>query len=236
MISWAVIVVGIPLAGVAGYLYRRQIAEQKIGGAEQEATRIVEDAKKTAESKRREALLEAKEEVHRLRSDFDKEVRDRRSELQRLERRVIQRDETLERKLDQLEKKEEQVLRKANELDRQKEMVNEIIAKQLAELERVSGLSSQDAKQMLLDSIEKETQYEAALLIKDIEAQAREEGDKKAREIITLAIQRCAADHVAETTVSVVDLPNDEMKGRIIGREGRNIRALEQLTGIDIII
>jgi ribonuclease Y len=221
---------------VAGYLYRRQIAEQKIGGAEQEATRIVEDAKKTAESKRREALLEAKEEVHRLRSDFDKEVRDRRSELQRLERRVIQRDETLERKLDQLEKKEEQVLRKANELDRQKEMVNEIIAKQLAELERVSGLSSQDAKQMLLDSIEKETQYEAALLIKDIEAQAREEGDKKAREIITLAIQRCAADHVAETTVSVVELPNDEMKGRIIGREGRNIRTLETLTGIDLII
>ncbi len=221
---------------MAGYLYRRQIAEQKIGGAEQEATRIVEDAKKTAESKRREALLEAKEEVHRLRSDFDKEVRDRRSELQRLERRVIQRDETLERKLDQLEKKEEQVLRKANELDRQKEMVNEIIAKQLAELERVSGLSSQDAKQMLLDSIEKETQYEAALLIKDIEAQAREEGDKKAREIITLAIQRCAADHVAETTVSVVELPNDEMKGRIIGREGRNIRTLETLTGIDLII
>lgn len=230
------IAVGIPLAGVAGYVYRKQIAEQKIGGAEQEALRIVEDAKRLAESKQRESLLEAKEEVHRLRSDFDKEVRDRRSELQRLERRVIQRDETLERKLDQLEKKEEQVQRKGNELERQKEMVNEIIAKQLAALEHVSGLSSQEAKQMLLDNIEKEIQQEAAMLIKDIETQAREEGDKRAREVITLAIQRCAADHVAETTVSVVELPNDEMKGRIIGREGRNIRTLETLTGIDLII
>lgn len=230
------IAAGIPLAGVAGYLYRKQIAEQRIGGAEQEALRIVEEAKKSAESKQREALLEAKEEMHRLRSDFDKEVRDRRSELQRQERRTIQKDETLDRKLEQLEKKEEQVQRKSSELERLKEKVDEIIAKQQAELERISGLGSQEAKQMLLDSIEKEVQQEAALLIKDIEAQAREEGEKRAREIITLAIQRCAADHVAETTVSVVELPNDEMKGRIIGREGRNIRTLETLTGIDLII
>lgn len=221
---------------MAGYLYRKQIAEQKIGGAEQEALRIVEEAKKSADSKQREALLEAKEEMHRLRSDFDKEVRDRRSELQRQERRTIQKDETLDRKLEQLEKKEEQVQRKSGELERLKEKVDEIIAKQQAELERISGLGSQEAKQMLLDSIEKEVQQEAALLIKDIEAQAREEGEKRAREIITLAIQRCAADHVAETTVSVVELPNDEMKGRIIGREGRNIRTLETLTGIDLII
>ncbi len=230
------IAVGIPLAGVAGYLYRKQIAEQKIGGAEQEALRIVEEAKKQAEAKQREALLEAKEEVHRLRSDFDKEVRDRRSELQRMERRVVQKEETLERKLEQVERKEEQIQRKSNELDRQKEEINEIIAQQQAELERISGLGSQEAKQMLLASIEKEIQQEAAMLIKDIETQAREEGEKRAREIITLAIQRCAADHVAETTVSVVELPNDEMKGRIIGREGRNIRTLETLTGIDLII
>ncbi|NLW16277.1 MAG: ribonuclease Y [Firmicutes bacterium] len=233
---WAVTVVGIPLAGVAGYLYRKKIAEQKIGGAEQEALRIVEEAKKTAEAKRREVLLEAKEEVHRLRADLDKEVRDRRSELQRMERRVIQKEETLERKLEHLEKKEEQVQRKSNDLERQKEKVNEIIAQQQAELERISGLSSQEAKQMLLQSIENEIQQEAALMIKDMETKAREEGEKRAREIITLAIQRCAADHVAETTVSVVELPNDEMKGRIIGREGRNIRTFETLTGIDLII
>jgi len=231
-----VIVIGIPLAGVAGFLYRKHIAEQKIGGAEQEARRIVEEATKAADAKKRELLLEAKEEAHRLRLEFDKEVRERRSELQRLERRVMQRDETLERKANQLEKKEEQVLRKSNELDRQKAKIDEIIAEQLAELERISGLSSQEAKQMLLDSIRKEIEYEAAMLIKDTEARAREEADKRAREIITLAIQRCAADHVAETTVSVVELPNDEMKGRIIGREGRNIRTLETLTGIDLII
>ncbi|NLY54136.1 MAG: ribonuclease Y [Firmicutes bacterium] len=236
MFSWAVIVIGIPLAGVAGFLYRKHIAEQKIGGAEQEARRIVEEATKAADAKKRELLLEAKEEAHRLRLEFDKEVRERRSELQRLERRVMQRDETLERKANQLEKKEEQVLRKSNELDRQKAKIDEIIAEQLAELERISGLSSQEAKQMLLDSIRKEIEYEAAMLIKDTEARAREEADKRAREIITLAIQRCAADHVAETTVSVVELPNDEMKGRIIGREGRNIRTLETLTGIDLII
>ncbi len=230
------IVIGIPLAGVAGFLYRKHIAEQKIGGAEQEARRIVEEATKAADAKKRELLLEAKEEAHRLRLEFDKEVRERRSELQRLERRVMQRDETLERKANQLEKKEEQVLRKSNELDRQKAKIDEIIAEQLAELERISGLSSQEAKQMLLDSIRKEIEYEAAMLIKDTEARAREEADKRAREIITLAIQRCAADHVAETTVSVVELPNDEMKGRIIGREGRNIRTLETLTGIDLII
>lgn len=234
--TWAIIVIGIPLAGVAGFLYRKQISEKMIGGAEQRARLIVEEARERAETEKREVLLEAKEESHRLRMDFDKEVRDRRAELQRLERRLMQRDETLERKLDQVEKRDEQVQRKGKELERQQEKVAEIIAQQLAELEHISGLTTQEAKQMLLANIEKEVQYEAAMLIKDIENQAREEADKRAREIITLAIQRCAADHVAETTVSVVELPNDEMKGRIIGREGRNIRTLETLTGIDLII
>lgn len=228
--------VGIPLAGVAGFLYRKQIAEKRIGEAETQARRVVEDAEKQAEAKKRESLLEAKEEVHRLRSDFDKEVRDRRGEIQRLERRVTQKDETLERKLEQLEKKDEQVQRKDADLQRQREQVEEVIAKQQTELERISGLTAEEGKQMLLSNIEMEIKQESAKLIKDIEAEAKQEGDKRAREVITLAIQRCAADHVAETTVSVVELPNDEMKGRIIGREGRNIRTLETLTGIDLII
>lgn len=228
--------VGIPLAGVAGFLYRKQIAEKRFGEAEILARQVVENAEKQAEAKKREALLEAKEEAHRLRSDFEKEVRDRRGEIQRLERRVMQKDETLERKLEQLEKKDEQVQRKDAELQKQRDHVEEIIAKQLAELERISGLTTEEAKQMLLSNIETEVKQEAAKLIKDIEAEAKQEGDKRAREVITLAIQRCAADHVAEMTVSVVELPNDEMKGRIIGREGRNIRTLETLTGIDLII
>ncbi len=236
IISIVVIVVGIPLAGVAGFLYRKQIAEKQIGEAETVARQVVETAEKQAEAKKREAVLEAKEEVHRLRSDLDKEIRDRRSELQRLERRVVQKDETLDRKLEQLEKKDEQVQRKDAELQKQRERVEEIVAKQLAELERVSGLTTEAAKQMLLQNVENEIRQEAAKLIKDIETEAKEEADKRAREVVTLAIQRCAADHVAEATVSVVELPNDEMKGRIIGREGRNIRTLETLTGIDLII
>ncbi len=228
--------VGLPLAGVAGFLYRKQIAEKRIGVAEEQARGIMDEAKRQAEAKKRESLLEAKEEVHRLRAELDKEVKDRRSEVQRMERRVVQKDETLDRKLDQLEKKEEQMQRKDAELERQRERVAEIVAQQLAELERVSGLTTDAAKQMLLKNVEDEIKQEAAKLIKEIETEAKDEADKRAREIITLAIQRCAADHVAETTVSVVELPNDEMKGRIIGREGRNIRTLETLTGIDLII
>jgi len=196
----------------------------------------LEDAKKQAEAKRREAVLEAKDEVYRLRMEFDRDVKERRNEVQRLERRVTQKDESLDKKMEQLERKEEQLSRKDIDLQKLKERAEELVQKQQTELERVSGLSNEEARNILLANIEREIRHEAAVIIKEVEAQTREEADKRAREIITLAIQRCAADHVAETTVSVVALPNDEMKGRIIGREGRNIRALETLTGVDLII
>ncbi|KAF0195403.1 MAG: uncharacterized protein FD169_1372 [Bacillota bacterium] len=196
----------------------------------------MEDAKKQAEAKRREAVLEAKDEVYRLRMEFDRDVKERRNEVQRLERRVTQKDESLDKKMEQLERKEEQLSRKDIDLQKLKERAEELVQKQQTELERVSGLSNEEARNILLANIEREIRHEAAVIIKEVEAQTREEADKRAREIITLAIQRCAADHVAETTVSVVALPNDEMKGRIIGREGRNIRALETLTGVDLII
>ena len=181
-------------------------------------------------------MLEAKEEIHKSRSELDREVKERRNELQRLERRLVQKEENLDRKIDSLEKKEENLSRKEADLDKSQDKINDLYAKQLAELERLSGLTSEEARNLLLSNVEEEIKHETAMLIKDLEQQAKEEADKKAREIISLAIQRCAADHVAETTVSVVALPNDEMKGRIIGREGRNIRTLETLTGIDLII
>lgn len=181
-------------------------------------------------------MVEAKEEIHKLRIELDREIKERRAELQRLERRLVQKEENLDRKIDSLEKKEEILSRKEADLDKSQEKIQELYAKQLAELERLSGLSSEEARNLLLASVQEEIKHETAMLIKELEQQAKEDADKKAREIISLAIQRCAADHVAETTVSVVALPNDEMKGRIIGREGRNIRTLETLTGIDLII
>lgn len=219
-----------------GYLVRKFIAEAKIGSAEQEASRIKEEAIKAAEAKKRESILEAKEEVHRLRSDLERESRERRNELQRIERRILQKEETLDRKADALEKKEEALARKEQEVEAMKDELNEVMKKQVAELERLSGLTSEEAKNILMHNAQEEMRYELAVMAKEMEAQAREEAEKKAKEIISFAIQRCAADHVAETTVSVVNLPNDEMKGRIIGREGRNIRTLETLTGIDLII
>lgn len=200
------------------------------------AKKIVEEAERARETKKKEALVEAKEEIHRLRNEFDRDQKERRSELQRQERRLVQKEENLDRKMDSLEKKEETLGRKETELDKSQERVNELYGKQLAELERLSGLSSEEARSILLANAQEEIKHEMAMMIKEQEQQAKEECDKKAREIISLAIQRCAADHVAETTVSVVALPNDEMKGRIIGREGRNIRTLESLTGIDLII
>lgn len=202
----------------------------------EESNRLKEDAEREAESKKKEAILEAKEEVHRLRNDLERESRDRRNEVQRLERRLIQREELLDKKGDALEKKEDGLSRKQQEIDDLQASVEELYGKQREELQRLSGLTSEEAKQILLEEVNKEIKHEAAIMIKEVEAKAKEEADKRAREIITYSIQRCAADHVAETTVHVVTLPNDEMKGRIIGREGRNIRTLETLTGVDLII
>jgi len=219
-----------------GYLVRKLIAESKITSAEALSRKIIEEAQKEAEGKKREAILEAKEEILKQRNEMERENKERRSELQRLERRLVQKEETLDRKVESIEKKEDILNRKEAEVNSLKKDLSNIYSRQVAELERISGLTSEDARQILLTDIEKEIQHEAALLIKEIENKAKEEGEKRAKEIITDAIQRCAADHVAETTVAVIPLPNDEMKGRIIGREGRNIRAFETATGIDLII
>lgn len=228
--------VAVPVSFGIGYFVRKLIAEAKIASVEAQSRKILEEAQKEAEAKKREALLEAKEEVLRMRNEIERENKERRLELQRIERRLLQKEEALDRKLENIEKKEEALSKKEAEVERIRSSLNEIYNKQRAELERISGLTSEEARQLLLSNIEKETQHEAALLIKEIENKAKEEGERRAREIISMAIQRCAADHVAETTVAVIPLPNDEMKGRIIGREGRNIRAFETLTGIDLII
>ncbi|MCL4442232.1 MAG: ribonuclease Y [Firmicutes bacterium] len=220
----------------AGYFIRKNIAEGKIASAEFQAKKILDEAEKDAEGKKREAIVMAKEEVLKLRSEMEKEIRDRRNELQRLERRLLQKEETLDRKMDSIEKKEESLCRKEVEIENTKAELTGALHRQLAELERVSGLSSEEARQILFNDIEKDLQHDMAVMIKDYENRAKEESEKRARDIISSAIQRCAADHVAEATVVVIPLPNDEMKGRIIGREGRNIRAFETLTGIDLII
>lgn len=219
-----------------GVKHRKKVAEAEIGSAEQEKVRILSEAQKVAESKKREALLEAKEEIHRSRVELEREIKDRRNEIQRQERRLVQKEETLDKKVEALEQKEEILNRKNKEVHSIQEKVTELQKKQTEELERISGLSVEDAKEYLIRNVEDEVKHEVAILIKDLEAKAREEADRKARDIIAVAIQKSAADHVSETTVSVVPLPNDEMKGRIIGREGRNIRTLETLTGIDLII
>ncbi|MFC4766380.1 ribonuclease Y [Effusibacillus consociatus] len=228
--------VALVLGIAAGYFWRRNIAEGKTAAAELRAAHIVEEATREAEAKKKEAILEAKEEVHKLRAEAEKDIRERRNEIQRLERRLLQKEEALDRKTDAIEKRAESLTNKERLVEEQREKVEQLYKQQIAELERISGLSQEDAKAILLANVEAECRHEAAILMKEIEQQAKDEADKKAREIIATAIQRCAADHVAETTVSVVSLPNDEMKGRIIGREGRNIRALETLTGIDLII
>lgn len=215
---------------------RRYVVEARLASAEREAQRIIAEAEKVAEAKKKEAVLEAKEEVFRLKKEAEQENRERRMEIQRLERRLLQKEEALDRKIENIEKKEEALNKKEAELDRMREELARLIEQHRSELERISGLSTEEAKEILLAEVEKEVRQETAMLIKEIETQAREEADKRAKEIITQAIQRCAADHVAETTVTVVNLPNDEMKGRIIGREGRNIRTLETLTGVDLII
>ena len=229
-------VVGLLIGVVIGIAYRKKIAEGKVGVAEERANKIVEDAVKDAEAKKKEILLEAKEESIKTKNELEREVRDRRNELQKNERRLFQKEETLDKKVEALERKEEHMTKKLEDLDRQKEEAKELREKQLRELERISGLTTEEAKNHILAMVENDVKHEATLLIKETESKAKMEAEKRSREIVANAIQRCAVDHVAETTVSVVQLPNDEMKGRIIGREGRNIRALETLTGIDLII
>jgi ribonuclease Y len=231
-----VILIAVFVGIVAVIYFRKNISQANISEAEKEAKKIIDDSVKEAETRKKEAILEAKEEVHRLRTDLEKESRERRNEVQRLERRNIQREESLDKKSDVLERKEENLNKKQQDVEMLEASIKDLHTKQREELERLSGLTSDEAKQVLLDEIKKEIKHDAAVMIKEIETKAKEEADKKAREIITYAIQRCAADHVAETTVHVVSLPNDEMKGRIIGREGRNIRTLETLTGVDLII
>ena len=221
---------------IIGFFIRKNISESKIGSAELEAKRIVEEATQKSETRKKEILVEAKDEAHRLRNEYERENKERRNEIQRSEKRLIKKEEMLDSKGMVVEKKEETLQKKLKEVETKQSKLEAIHQKQVEELERISGLSTEDAKNMLIDNIKREAEQEAAIAVKEIERESKETAERKAREIITYAIQKCSADHVAETTVSVVDLPNDEMKGRIIGREGRNIRALEQLTGIDIII
>ena len=216
--------------------YRKSVSEAKVGSAEEKAREILDDALKTAEAKKREALLEAKEESLKAKNDFEKESRERRMELQRYEKRVLNKEETLDRKSDALEKKEQSLAHKESSLEKQKVKVEELHEKRLQELERISGLTSEQAKDYLLKTVEDDVKREMAVMVKEMKTRAKEEASKKAKEYVVTAIQKCAADHVAETTISLVQLPNDEMKGRIIGREGRNIRTLETLTGVDLII
>jgi ribonuclease Y len=235
--------IGIAVAVISSFItfrnginHRRKIAEAEIGSAEQESQRLVAEGMKQAENKKREALLQAKEEIHKSRVELERDIKDRRVEVQRLERRILQKEESVDRKIEALEQKDEALSGKVKEAQASYDKANEVLQRQMSELERISGLSLDDAKAYLLKNVESEVQHEMAILIKENEARAREESERKAKEIIASSIQKCAADHVAEITVSVVPLPNDEMKGRIIGREGRNIRALETLTGIEFII
>jgi len=225
-----------PLVWKIAISYRQKVVEAKIGSAEEKAREIIDEALKTAETKKREALLEAKEESLKTKNELEKETKERRAELQRYEKRVLTKEETLDKKTEALEKKEAKLTAKESELDKLRTEADEMHSKQLQELEKISGLTSDQAKEYLLKTVEDEVKHETAMLVKELENKAKEEADKKAKEYVVTAIQKCAADHVAETTISVVQLPNDEMKGRIIGREGRNIRTLETLTGVDLII
>jgi ribonuclease Y len=236
LILVALAVVFLVLGVLSGYLLRRYLAEAKIASAEEAANKLIEEAKREVAGKKREAVLEAKEEVHQLMSEAERENRDRRNEVQRLERRIQQKEESIDRKMESLEKKEDSLGKKEQDLSQIRVELDELTQKKTSELERISGLSTEAARELLLNNVRDEVKHDMALIIKEAENQAKEEAEKRAREIVTTAIQRGSADIVAETTVSVVPLPNDEMKGRIIGREGRNIRTIETLTGIDLII
>ena len=230
------LIVGGVIFFILGVTYRKKVAEKEIGSAEEEAKRIINEAIKGGENKKREMLLEAKEEIHKTRTEQERENKERRNELQKQERRLQQKEESLDKKLDIHEKKEEELAKKVAAVQKQQDEVTLIKKGQLEMLEKISGMTQEEAKTYLLNNVESEVRHETAMKIKEIEAQLKDEAEQKAREIITTAIQRCAADHAAEATVSVVPLPNDEMKGRIIGRDGRNIRTLETITGVDLII
>ncbi len=219
-----------------GIAIRKKVAEREIGSAEAEATRLINEAIRSGENRKKEMLLEAKDEIHRSRTEHDKEVKERRAELSKQERRLEQKEATLDKKTEAFERKEEELSRRMNEVAQLKVQAEELKQQQLTTLEQISGLTQEQAKAYLLQTVEDEVRHETAMKIKQIEEQMKDEAEEKAREVIAIAIQRCAADHAAETTVSVVPLPNDEMKGRIIGREGRNIRTLETITGVDLII
>ena len=221
---------------VVGIIYRKKVAEQAIGSAEAEATRLINEAIRGGENKKKEMLLEAKDEIHRSRTEYEKEVKERRAELSKQERRLEQKETTLDKKTEAFERKEEELAKRLQKVADTQAKADEVLKAQEEKLEELSGLTQEQAKQYLLESVENEVRHESAMKIKEIEAQLKDNAESMAREVIATAIQRCAADHAAETTVSVVPLPNDEMKGRIIGREGRNIRTLETITGVDLII
>ena len=229
-------IVGLAAGFGGGVIYRKKVAEREIGSAEAEATRLINEAIRSGENRKKEMLLEAKDEIHRSRTEHEKEVKERRAEISKQERRLEQKEATLDKKTDAFERKEEELSKKLAEVAQTRTQAEEVLKQHLQTLERLSGLTQEQAKEYLLQTVEDEVRHETAMKIKEIEAQMKDEADEKAREIIAIAIQRCAADHSAETTVSVVPLPNDEMKGRIIGREGRNIRTLETITGVDLII
>ena len=240
MLAIILIVVGVVVGIAAGFgigiAYRKKVAEREIGSAEAEATRLINEAIRSGENRKKEMLLEAKDEIHKSRTENEREIKERRAELSKQERRLQQKEETLDKKSDAFERKEEELAKKMEALAQSQAEVELIRRQQLSTLESISGLTQEQAKQFLLQSVEDEVRHETAVKIKEIEQQMKDEADEKAREILSIAIQRCAADHAAEATVSVVALPNDEMKGRIIGREGRNIRTLETITGVDLII
>jgi len=236
VISVIVGLVALVIGLFAGYVLRKSIGEKEIGSAEQKAQNILLDAETSAENKQKEMILEAKEEAHKLRSDVEKEIRDRRNEINKTEKRIQGKEENIDRKMNSIERREQELTKKEHSMQEKHKEIDEYLQKQVEELEKISGYSREEARHLLLEEIEKDVRKDASAMITQVEAEAKEEADKRAKDIITLAIQRCAADQVAESTVSVVQLPNDDMKGRIIGREGRNIRAIETLTGVDLII
>ena len=232
----ATLVIVAPITWLVSSFVQKKIHNTTIGNANDKAREIIDEALKTAETKKKESLLEIKEESLKTRNELEKETKERRAEIQRYERRVLSKEETLDKKIEAVEKRDMSITKKEEELGKMKQKVDELEQKRQQELERISGLTSEQAKEYLLKTVEDEVKHDTAVMVKTLESRAKEEADKKAKEYVVSAIQRCAADHVAETTISVVQLPNDEMKGRIIGREGRNIRTLETLTGVELII